>query len=127
MHPVEQIVKAVGGTITEAAQLPDGSGFAVMSMPLPKDHWLYAEGHNNPPMPFRIGTDDPRRTDLRKLVITAARYAIRAATMNGKEQDFDPDAMVQNFVIGMLGYNTPDALSSDPLFDPADPPAPFFK
>ncbi len=37
--------------------LPDGSAFATASWPLPKTHWLYAEGHNVPPMPLRMGTD----------------------------------------------------------------------
>ncbi len=29
------------------------------------------------------------------------------ATMKGKEQDFDPDALIQNLIVGMLGYHTP--------------------
>ena len=40
-HPVEEIAEAVGGTITEVGRLPDGSGFALMSMPLKKTHWIY--------------------------------------------------------------------------------------
>ena len=39
---IEEIARAVGGTITEVGgPLPDGSGFAIMSMPLPKTHWIY--------------------------------------------------------------------------------------
>jgi hypothetical protein len=77
-------------------RLPDGSGAFVASWPLPKTHWLYAEGRNEPPPPVipRHYADDVR---------AAARYAIRASTMNGKEADFDPDAMVQNVVVGLLG------------------------
>lgn len=108
---VEKLATDLGGTIEEMQRLPDGSGFAVMSMPLPKNHWLTAEGDNEPPMPMQAGTDDPRRPALKAYIVAAARYAIRASTMNGKDNDFDPDAMVNNFVIGLLGYNTPDGLS----------------
>jgi hypothetical protein len=87
--------------------LPDGSAFAVVSMPLPADHWLYAEGHDEPPMPLRIGQGEERNV-LAGHVRAAARYAIRGATMNGKEPDFDPDALVQNMIVGLLGYWTED-------------------
>lgn len=90
-------------------ELPDGSGFFTASFPLPKDHWLYKEGHNEPPMPFRMGTDHPHREAWADAITKAAKHAIRASTMNGKIVDFDPDAMVQNFVIGMLGYWAPGA------------------
>ena len=90
-----------------AARLPDGSGAAVGSLPLPKDHWLYTEGHNVPPMPMRIGVG-PGRSALAEDIREAARFAIRASTMNGKEVDFDPDAMVNNMIIGLLGYWTED-------------------
>ena|SRR3990167_5072924 len=113
---VRKLAEDVGGKIEEIGKLPDGSGFAVMSMPLPKDHWLTKEGYNEPPMPFRIGEDGSvvlNRTrqmwadDIRE----AAKYAIRASTMNGKIDDFDPDAMVQNMVVGMIGYFTKDGIS----------------
>jgi hypothetical protein len=120
-HLINDLAAAVGGKIEEVGgPLPDGSGFAVMSMPLPKDHWLTQEGYNTPPMPFRLGTEEdgtnlwPRlrtRQEAAEKIRAAAMYAIRASTMNGAEADFDPDAMVQNFVTGMLGYNTPNALS----------------
>lgn len=95
---------------TETTILPDGSAFSTLSFPLPKGHWLYVPGVNVPPMPFRCGTDNPRHHDLAAMVRSAARYAIRASTMNGEDESFDPDAMVQNFVVGMLGYHTPDGL-----------------
>ena len=93
--------------------LPDGSSFFTASYPLPADHWLYAprpEGWDNkrdcsPDMPPAILTHE-----LRPQVIAAVRYAIRAATRNGKEQDFDPDALVQNAVVALCGYyGTPSA------------------
>ena len=88
-------------------RLPDGSGAFVASYPLPKDHWLYADHENVPPAFMRIGIG-PKRSELAKQIASAARHAIRASTMNGKEMDFDPDAMVQNMVVGLLGYWTED-------------------
>ena len=88
----------------EINKLPDGSGFFTMSFPLPKNHWIYKEGHNEPPMPLKMSGDNPHREAWVELATKVAKYAIRASTMNGKEMDFDPDAMVQNFVVGMLGY-----------------------
>lgn len=95
-------------TSSEPVRLPDGSGYFIASWPLPKDHWLYAEHDNDPPMPFRTGTESHARDLLVMQVRNAARYAIRASTMNGKEMDFDPDAMVQNMVVGLLGRWTKD-------------------
>jgi len=95
-------------------ELPDGSGFFVGSLPLPKDHWLYqkdAEGFTPPPpMPMLVGTDDPRREALAEMIRQAARYAVKASTANGEASDFDPDALVQNMIIGLIGYWTPDGL-----------------
>lgn len=93
--------------MNEVTVLPDGSAFSVMSLPLPADHWLYAprpEGWDSerdcpPDMPHAILTHEQERA-----VKVAIRYAVRAATMNGKEADFDPDAMVQNAVIALCGY-----------------------
>lgn len=88
-------------------RLPDGSGFFTASMPLPGDHWLYAEGTNESPAPWRIGVGKERDM-VAEQIRSAARYAIRASTMNGKETDFDPDAMVQNMVVGLIGCWTKD-------------------
>lgn len=126
---VEKIAKQVGGTINEIGVLPDGSGFATMSIPLNKDHWIYgpkAEECNDigngclyepPPMPFRMGmTDAPRLNRTRRMweddLRRAGKYAIRAATMKGMEMDFDPDALIQNLIVGFLGYHTDDGLSN---------------
>ena len=157
-HPVEQIAEACGGKIDSIGLLPDGSGFATMSMPLPKTHWLYQGDRqeaygtfNTPPMPFRMGAKEritaylivpseehpgigvpPGFTFRRNLAIEmsreefaakireAGKYAVRCATMNGKEMDFDPDALIQNLLVGMLGYCTEDGLSSDAWMNPPD-------
>ena len=93
-----------GFTMSEPTLLPDGSGFGIMSFPLPKDHWLYKESE------YEYGAVEPN--DLpspilthahRQQVIAAIRYAVRGATLCGKEDDFDPDALVQNAVYALCG------------------------
>lgn len=96
----------------EPVRLPDGSGFMTASFPLPKDHWLYSDGRSEPPMPMRVGVGR-ERDELAAQIKAAARYAIRASTMCGKEKDFDPDAMVQNMVVGLLGYWTESGLRGE--------------
>lgn len=115
VNKIIEMIEGVGGTVTEIAKLPDDSGFMLASFPLPKDHWLTAapkNGYDTPPMPFRIGVGE-KRTKFAEALKLAGRYAIRAATWNGKEMDFDPDALLQNLAVGMLGYWTEDGLSDD--------------
>ena len=87
--------------------LPDGSAFSILSLPLPADHWLYREREYATPKseetvdlppPFV-----PRTVENLELIRLAAKWAIRAATNCGKINDFDPDALVQNFVYATLG------------------------
>ena len=124
---VAEMIESVGGTVTSMTVLPDGHGVATASFPLRKDHWLYADDGNfdAPPMPMRMGTDDPRRQQFNEWVRAAARYAVRAATMKGKEDDFDPDALVQNMVVGLLGYHTSDGLTDDTWANPSPVPEAF--
>ena len=93
--------------------LPDGSAFAAASYPLPKDHWLYA------PREYEPGAEEPKELPhpilthaFRAEVVAAVRYAIRGATMCGKEPDFDPDALVQNAVYALCGPYGKAALST---------------
>lgn len=86
--------------------LPDGSAFAVMSFPLPTDHWLTAprvDGWDNerdcPPDTPRPIVDSAQR----EAVKAAIRWAVRGATMCGKEPDFDPDALVLNAAYALCG------------------------
>jgi len=95
---VQKLIEDAGGNITSMGGLPDGSGFAVASFPLPKDHWLYADHDNEPPIP-----ESEWNPAAREMIIRAARYAVRCATRNGRDMDFDPDALVQCMVVGMLG------------------------
>ena len=117
---IEQLAKDLGGEIKEVGHLPDGSGFALMDLPLPKDHWFTKEpdAFNIPPMPFRMGKDNPRRKRWEGMLREAGRYAVRSATMNGKESDFDPDALIQNLIVGFLGYHTANGLSADEWANP---------
>lgn len=84
--------------VTDIVKLPDGSAVFTASFPLPKDHWLYLVDNeiDNSPEPILTHA-------LKEEIVTAARHAIRAATMNGTVQDFDPDALVQNFVFAVCG------------------------
>ena len=91
--------------------LPDGSAFCTVSFPLPKDHWIYSTESESSPMPMQMGTDNPERQKFVKMLREAGKYAVRSATMKGKDMDFDPDALIQNLIIGFLGYYTPDGLS----------------
>ncbi len=86
--------------------LPNGSACCVASSPLPKDHWIYAEP-GDPPMGLRMGASEERTAMVEK-VREAAQYAVRGATMSGTATGFDPDALVQNMIVGLLGYYTVD-------------------
>lgn len=124
---VADMIEISGGTVTSMTLLPDGHGVATASFPLPKDHWLYADdGFDPPPMPMRMGTDDPRRKQFNDMVRCAAKYAVRAATMKGKESDFDPDALVQNMIVGLLGYHTPDGTDPSESWANPSPIPPLF-
>lgn len=112
-----------GITVKESPELPDGSGVATVSFPLPIDHWIYDRAPHIPPMGLRAGVDNAERMPLSGLIREAARYAVRDATANGTIPDFDPDALVQAMTVGLLGYHTADGTSEvsdnpDPLPSP---------
>lgn len=108
---VKNAIEASGGTVNEiVGPLSDGSGFMTASFPLPKTHWIYQET-GEPPMPFRMGTANSNRQEWVEKIRDATKYAVKASTMNGEDMDFDPDAMVQNMIVGMLGYWTRDGRS----------------
>ena len=93
-----------GFTMSEPTILPDGSGFGTMSFPLPKDHWIYKEREYEPGEIEPTDLPAPILTHaLRQQVVAAIRYAVRGATNCGKEEDFDPDALVQNAVYALCG------------------------
>ena len=109
--------------------LPDGSGFFTASMPLPADHWLTAApsgDYEPPPMKLRMAAG-PARDAMAELLREAARQAIRASTLNGAEPDFDPDALVQNLVVSLLGYWSEDGTAGSDVWANPDPIPPLFE
>lgn len=110
IEAIQEIARTVGGRIEEVG-LFDDHGFATMSFDLPPDHWLYQENPEPPPAPFLMGTDNPLREPLARAIRQAGIYAIRATTTSGTIDDYDPDAWLQNLVVAMLGYWTPDGRS----------------
>ena len=86
--------------------LPDGSAVFTATLPLPASHWLYApqceqwdsERDTSADTPHPILTNEHRHA-----VMAAMRWAIRGATMNGKEMDFDPDALALNAAYALCG------------------------
>jgi hypothetical protein len=87
--------------IKDAIKTPDGFA-AVISMLLPRDHWIYKET-GDPPAPLK--TESVKiRLELESFFKDVLKYAIRASTNSGQDMDFDPDAMIQNFCVGLFGY-----------------------
>lgn len=84
----------------------DDPAFLTAKMALPPDHWLYA-----PQCPYwdtgrGTAADLPLpvlANDQRAAAKAAMRWAVRAATMNGADKNFDPDALVQNAVYALCG------------------------
>ncbi len=105
-----------GSCESNVTVLPDGSAFGVMSFPLSRGHWLYAD------RAYEDGADQPKELPApilnhgsRDTIVAAARYAVRGATNCGKEPDFDPDALVQNVVYALCGpYGRVEPIPVDP-------------
>lgn len=91
----------------------------IVSAPLPPDHWSRVPADLVPPMPMRCGTSlGKMRDEFARDLTSAVRYAYRACTMGGRYEEIDPDALVQNVIVGMLGYWTSDGLSADEQANP---------
>ena len=89
-----------------ATVLPDGSAFSIVTLALPSDHWLYAPHCEQWDNERDTSADTPLpilANEHRNAVIVAMRWAIRGATMNGKEMDFDPDALALNAAYALCG------------------------
>ncbi len=104
---LQELAVSAGGKIEHVSgPLPDGSGFATMSIPLPKDHWLYAPSCEEWDRERDTSADTPQPiidNAQREAVKTAIRWAVRGATMRGQEMDFDPDALVLNAAYALCG------------------------
>lgn len=121
MHPdqiqvpelISDLADMVGGTIHEVGMHPGGeSGFATMSFPLPEDHWLYErteDGYTPEPQPsMLVGGGSKSAYYLERIIRPAVQYALRCATRCGRDDDFDPDCVLQQVRIGLFGYHTGD-------------------
>ena len=89
------------------------------------DHWLFAEGAEPAPMPLRMGEGEARAAMVKK-VTAAARYAFRRATENGTKISLAPDELVQNFIVGMIGYSTADGTVDDAGANPHPLPPQYY-
>jgi peptidyl-prolyl cis-trans isomerase B (cyclophilin B) len=83
----------------DVVRLPDDSGVFVGKFDLPKDHWLY--------QPVDYAHPDKtvldQRPSHRDAVKAAVRHALKAATRDGTDMDFDPDAVVQTTIVALCG------------------------
>lgn len=86
----KRIAEMTGGKLESFMDYGNGEGGCVVSFPLPKDHWIFSEQDNKPP----IQPESWENKSIREYVRAAARYAIRASIPHGVDPDFDPDAMV---------------------------------
>lgn len=111
LDKLKEIARACDGEIKEIMLFPGGHGCATMEIPLRKDHWIYTERLGlEPPMPFKMGISDLRDVVAEK-IREAGKYALLASSYTAAEVGFDPDAFLQNLVVGLLGYWTDDGLS----------------
>ena len=79
-------------------ELPDGSGCFTMSLPLPKDHWIYRQEFHvpHPCVP----------SYWRTVVAEQVKHALWSCTQRGNDMDFDPDAVVMTACNNILGYHS---------------------
>lgn len=131
---IGQLADETGGTVTEVGLLPDGSGFATLSTPLPADHWIYERvAFNGGPEEFcppaawtmLVGGRTQVRRYLAEVLAPGIKAGVRDATRGGREEDFDPDVVVTQSINGLLGVHTESGMSTDPedraLFDTPTP------
>jgi len=88
--------------IESVANFPDGHTAMVVSFPLRKTHWIFQDS-GEPPKPLDMASTEERMF-LESKFKDVVKYAVKCSTMSGKYMDFDPDAMIQNFMVGMFGY-----------------------
>ena len=73
---------------------------ATASFPLPADHWIYQE----PVEPeFVLELPDSEQANIEQKTHEALKYAIQVCTSCGKDNDFDPDALLMAFRKTLFG------------------------
>lgn len=107
------VVTNTDGPATELSVLPDDSGCFTLSLPLADDHWLYQE-RDEPPMGLKDRFPENTQAEIEEHVKAAAKYAIKAATDNGRIEDFDPDALLLNLRVGLFGYYPTPRILEEP-------------
>jgi hypothetical protein len=70
---------------------------------LADDHWLTQPGDNVPPAPVLKATSDKKRAELVTAIREAGMFALRTVSENGRVAAFDPDALLQNLALALLG------------------------
>lgn len=77
---------------------------------LPGNHWLFDRDEDGeigpPPMGHKLGTENPAYHRWVGRVEEAGRWAFKA-TVKSSTDPVDPDALIANLVIGLLGFPTP--------------------
>ena len=79
---------------------------------LADDHWLTQPGDNVPPAPVLKATSDKKRAELVTAIREAGMFALRTVSENGRTATFDPDALLQNLVLALVG-EAPTATPAD--------------
>jgi hypothetical protein len=100
------------GAITSGAPAPA----AVVDLQQPTEqarqllddgHWLTQPGDNVLPAPVLKPTSDKKRAELATAIREAGQYALRTVSENGRVATFDPDALLQNLVLALMGQTAP--------------------
>ena len=75
---------------------------ATASLPLPKDHWIYQKSPKLDPLP---GITTELLKPIRERIKDALKHTIIVCTNNGRDMDFDPDAMCMTLIYTLLQGN----------------------
>lgn len=101
--------------------LPDGSAFATMSYKLPEGHWSTAEILEGEKMTGECSNmacppESRVQRYLSAQIELATKVGYRGASMCGKIDDIDPDALTQNVCFALLGpLGTASADHTNPI------------
>lgn len=68
-------------------------------------HWLTQPGDDVAPAPVLKASTDKKRAELVTAIREAGMYALRTVSENGRTAAFDPDALLQNLVVALMGLN----------------------